>query len=185
MPARFIGVDGEMTGTDGPAVHQLIQIGVATAPDEVFVSDIGYDAWSEDAESMVVHGLSAERIRAAPRADVVDAELCRWLGDKVVGSGRGLIAVGWNVAAFDLPYVRRFLPRFTSHLSRRSVDLNAVCFTFAGTAGSRWKSLKKRSKRFAEEQLGRAEWHDAGYDAAAALLCWEFFKNLSRGEGGS
>lgn len=94
---------------------------------------------------MVVHGLSAERIRAAPRADVVDAELCGWLGDKVVGSGRGLIAVGWNVAAFDLPYVQRFLPRFTSHLSRRSVDLNAVCFTFGGTAGSRWKSLKKRS----------------------------------------
>lgn len=185
MPARFIGVDGEMTGTDGPGVHQLIQIGVATAPDEVFVSDIGYKEWSENPESMAVHGLSAERIRAAPRADVVDAELCGWLGDKVVGSGRGLIAVGWNVAAFDLPYVRRYLPRFTSHLSGRSVDLNAVCFTFAGTAGSRWKSLKKRSKRFAEEQLGRVQWHDAGYDAAAALLCWEFFKRLSRREEGS
>lgn len=182
MPARFIGVDGEMTGTDGPAVHQLIQIGVATAPDQVFVSDIGYEEWSENPESMAVHGLSAERIRAAPRADVVDAELCGWLGDKVVGSGRGLIAVGWNVAAFDLPYVRQYLPRFTSHLSGRSVDLNAVCFTFAGTAGSRWKSLKRRSKRFAEEQLGRAEWHDAGYDAAAALLCWEYFKVPARGE---
>ncbi|MDQ3646578.1 MAG: hypothetical protein M3345_06540 [Actinomycetota bacterium] len=126
MPARFIGVDGEMTGTDGPAVHQLIQIGVATAPDEVFVSDIGYDKWSENPESMAVHGFSAERIRAAPRADAVDAELCGWLGDKVVGSGRGLIAVGWNVAAFDLPYVRQYLPRFSSHLSGRSVDLNAV-----------------------------------------------------------
>lgn len=111
MPARFIGVDGEMTGTDGPGVHQLIQIGVATAPDEVFVSDIGYKEWSENPESMAVHGLSAERIRAARRADVVDAELCGWLGDKVVGSGRGLIAVGWNVAAFDLPYVRQYLPR--------------------------------------------------------------------------
>ncbi|MGH2697873.1 MAG: hypothetical protein ACRDJL_01565 [Actinomycetota bacterium] len=124
MPARFIGVDGEMTGTDGPTVHQLIQIGVATAPDEVFVSDIGYEEWSEDAESMAVHGLSAERIGAAPRADVVDAELCGWLGDKVVESGRGLIAVGWNVAAFDLPYVRHYLSRFARHLSRRSVDLH-------------------------------------------------------------
>ncbi|MCA1704012.1 MAG: hypothetical protein LC808_12395 [Actinobacteria bacterium] len=173
MPARFIGVDGEMTGTDGPDIHQLIQIGVATAPDEVFVSDIGYKKWSEDAESMAVHGLSAERIRAAPGADAVDAELCKWLADKVVGADRGLIVVGWNVAAFDLPYVRRYLPRFAGHLSRRSVDLNAVCFTFAGTAGSRWKRLKKRSKRYAEERLGRANWHDAGYDAAAALLACE------------
>jgi len=64
----------------------------------------------------------------------------------------------------------------------RSVDLNAVCFTFAGTAGSRWKSLKKRSKRYVEGKLGRADWHDAGFDAAAALLSWEYFKMLSRGE---
>lgn len=68
-------------------------------------------------------------------------------------------------------------------LSRRSVDLNAVCFTFAATAGSTWKGLKKRSKRYAEERLGRSEWHDAGYDAAAALLCWEYFKEMSKGEG--
>ncbi len=149
-----------MTGTDGSAVHQLIQIGVATAPDEVFVSDIGYEDWNENPESMAVHGLSADRIRAAPRADAVDAD----------------------IAAFDLPYVRSYLPRFTSHLGRRSVDLNAVCFTFARTAGSRWKSLKKRSKRFAEEQLDSAQWHDAGYDAVAALLCWEYFKILARGE---
>jgi len=92
-------VDGEMTGTDGPSVHQLIQIGVTTSPDEVFVSDIGFDAWRENEESMQVHGFSPERIRAAPPAATVDAELYRWLADKVVGAERGLIAVGWNVAA--------------------------------------------------------------------------------------
>lgn len=182
MPARFIGVDGEMTGTDGPAVHQLIQIGVATSPDEVFVSNIGFDAWQENVESMQIHGLSPELIRSAPRPDDVDAALCGWLADKVVGAERGLIPVGWNVAAFDLPYVRHYLPRFSTHLSRRSVDLNAVCFTVAGTAGSRWKTLRKRSKRFAEEKLGRADWHEAGYDAAAALLSWEYFKMLARGD---
>jgi hypothetical protein len=97
----------------------------------------------------------------------------KWLSDKV-----GLIAVGWNVCGFDLPYVRHYLPRLGSFISRRSVDLNAVCFTFAGGAGGRWKRLKRRSKRYAEERLGRAEWHDA----AAALLAWEYFKNLTRGE---
>jgi hypothetical protein len=56
MSARFIGVDGEMTGTDGPAVHQLIQIGVATTADEVFVSDIGYDEWRQNEDSMRIHG---------------------------------------------------------------------------------------------------------------------------------
>lgn len=35
---------------------------------------------------------------------------------------------------------------------------------------------------YAEGKLGRADWHDAGYDAAAALLSWECFKMLARGE---
>lgn len=182
MPARFVGVDGEMTGTDGPAVHQLIQIGVATAPDGVFVSDIGYDEWRQNEDSMRIHGFAPERIRAAPRPHVVDRNVTSWLSDKVVGAEKGLIAVGWNVCGFDLPYVRHYLPRLGSFISRRSVDLNAVCFTFAGDAGSRWKRLKKRSKRYAEERLGRAAWHDAGYDAVAALLAWEYFQNLARGE---
>lgn len=182
MPVRFIGVDGEMTGTDGSAVHQLIQIGVATAPDEVFVSDIGYDEWRQNEDSMRIHGFSPDRIRAAPRPEAVDTAVTQWLSDKVVGAEKGLIAVGWNVCGFDLPYVRNYLPRLGGFISRRSVDLNGVCFTFAGGAGSRWKTLKKRSKVYAEERLGRAEWHDAGYDAAAALLAWEYFKNLAQGE---
>lgn len=85
MPARFIGVDGEMTGTDGPAVHQLMQIGVATSPDEVFVSDIGYNEWQQNEDSMRIHGFTPERIRAAPRPDTVDRDVTKWLSDKVVG----------------------------------------------------------------------------------------------------
>lgn len=119
MPARFIGVDGEMTGTDGPAVHQLIQIGVATSPDEVFVSNIGFDAWQENVESMQVHGLSPELIRSAPRPDDVDAALCGWLADKVVGAERGLNP-GWVERRGLRSALRSSLPPEVLHSSQSS-----------------------------------------------------------------
>jgi hypothetical protein len=58
-------------------------------------------------------------------------------------------------------------------LSRQSVGLNAVCFTIAGDASTKWKSLRRRPEKRAEEELGRADWHDTGFDAAAALSSWQ------------
>ena len=91
---------------------------------------------------------------------------------------KGLIAVGWDVAAVDLPYISHYLPRFAALLSRQTVDLNAVCFTIAGDASFRWKSLRRNAERHAEEELGRADWHDAGFDAAAALSSWNYLRAL-------
>jgi hypothetical protein len=63
-------------------------------------------------------------------------------------------------------------------LSRQSVDLNAVCFTIAGDASTRWKSLRRRAEKHAEKELGRADWHDAGFDSTAALSSWEYLRTL-------
>jgi len=182
MPARFIGLDGEMTGLGGPDVHQLIQIGVAISPQEVLARDVGYDDWNEDAEAMRVNGFTAKRIRTAPRASDVDREVVSWLGPRASGDPEGLIAVGWDVAAVDSPYVSRYLPRLAGLLSRQTVDLNAVCFTIAGDASSRYKTLRKKAEGYAEQELGRADWHDAGFDAAAAIAAWDFLKKLVRGD---
>lgn len=92
------------------------------------------------------------------------------LGPRASSDPEGLIAVGWDVAAVDLPYISHYLPRLARLLSRQTVDLNAVCFTIAGDASLRWKSLRRKAEKHAEEELGRADWHDAGFDAAAALF---------------
>ena len=105
--------------------------------------------------------------------DVVTAATCCLL---LALTGFG----GWNVGAFDLPFVRDTLPGLASLLSRRSVDLNAVCFTLGGTLpyfGSRpkWNTWKRLSKEAAQAELTAIsvapKWHDAGYDALAALTC--------------
>jgi hypothetical protein len=86
-----------------------------------------------------------------------------------------------------LPFVRAYLPRTSQLLSRRVVDLNAFCLAYEGQVPyegslptfSGWKRL---AKRYAAEKLtavGLEEsWHDAGYDAAAAILQVEFFTSL-------
>lgn len=58
--------------------------------------------------------------------------------------------------------------------------INAVVFTLARPHVISFDGLKKRSKKFAEEKLGEAKWHDAGYDDAAALWSWDWLRAQAR-----
>jgi hypothetical protein len=186
---QVIGADGEMTGSTANSekcaadIWQLIQIGVAVAPDDVFVSDIGYPPgeYSSETEAMIVNRFTFERIEKGPSKRSVDYELVKWLVER---DATKLILCGWNVGSFDMPFFQRYLPQFSQLFSYRSVDLNAVCITIAGGMNNRFKKLKKSANWYAEERLeqlgtysGVAKWHDAGYDAAAALLCWEYLRD--------
>ena len=193
MPEMFVALDGEMSGTTPR--HQLIQIGVAVTPQQVFVSDIGCGCPLLDPDAMAVNGFTKERVLSGPRAqsrdpdgEGVDDQLYRWLVN-LGAEERRCIPVGWNVGSFDMPFVRRTLPRTATLFGYRAVDLNSACFTLAGCFGQvlrkqepGWAGWKRMSKRYAERRLAEmgytATWHDAGYDAQAALLSWEFLKKV-------
>lgn len=200
-----IGLDGEMSGADIEDGCRLIQIGAGAWTDQeggdlsVFSSLIGYpknswttQSWQERAEQ--VHGITRETLADAPTAAQVDDQFAEWLLDNGAVEGRRvIIPVGFNVVAFDLPFVRATLPRSSRLLSRRGLDLNAVLFTFAGwdpnpaATGTQLRDFHawKRSMRVAaNKQLlssvlyasqdaaaGQLE-HDAGFDAAQALRGW-------------
>lgn len=184
----FVGLDVETTGSG----HQYrpCQVGVAArAGGELlsFSSDIGWAAGSYlvEAEALGVNGFSPSRIEAGRRAPTVDREIWNWV-HRNIGSyeyaGMGLVAerrlvpVGFNVGGYDLPFVRDWLPQFYGFLSRRVVDLNAVCFALGGE-GKRdeWKRRLEKAAREAMPDAnshGRGP-HDAGYDAVEALLAFE------------
>lgn len=191
MSRAFLGLDGEMTGggrdpNKRPGWHffQLVQIGAAYRDDmgdySLFSSDIGYDEWDEEPKAMAVHGMTRERILAAPRAQVVDAQLRQWFEQQGIQKA---IPIGYGVAAFDMPYVRRYLPEASQFLSMQSLDLTGVALTLSEVTGRSFKAIKRDSKQYAERQIlqvlkKQPEWHDAGYDAMAALMAWEFFKQI-------
>jgi len=184
----FVGLDGEMTGSAKTPEffkeYQLCQIGLALGltPDKVFESDIGYDEYSFTQTALDVNGFTHDRIRSGPKPEKVDAELVEWLHAKGIKEyNPSLIAVGWNVGAWDLAFVRYYLPRFSKFLSYRTVDLNAVTFAASFVVdrqGLSYYTIKTNAKRYAEERLKvvypSPAWHSAGFDAAASLAAFEY-----------
>lgn len=197
---RFVGLDGEMTGSGSrePSIvaskkYQLIQIGLATMemgerpgpvvlrPDtlKMYVSDIGFDMWNSQPQAMEVNKFTSERIKAGPAQEQVDWEANGWLDERLGAGKRDLHAVGWNVGAFDMPFVHEYLPALGDRFSYRSVDLNSILYSMADTEDE-YKELKGKAKTRAESALRalgiQSNFHDAGYDAANALMAFKYLR---------
>jgi len=189
----YLGLDGEMSGTTSS--HQLIQIGLAIGARDTLGLDVGWLAgtYRVDPESLQVNGFDHARIQQGQPPEVVDVACVAWLDLRFPGMhAKQLIPVGWNVAGFDMPFVRRDLPKLGARLSYRSVDLNAVCFALdgkvaAGTDGQvrprSWEWWKKDVKRLALEAMGAgvAKPHDAEWDAVVSLQAFRVLQGIVRG----
>jgi DNA polymerase III epsilon subunit-like protein len=173
----FVGLDIETTGSKPVEQYQVIQIGAHRPGWARFVRDIGYETWNEDPEAMAVNKFTAERIRAGRPIAEVDRDLKLWLLDRSFRENE-VIPVGWNVGTFDMPYVRRYLPKSARFFSYRSVDLNAVCFTLAEATGRDWETLKRQAKAYAAGIVAGVP-HDAGYDAEAAMTEWHYLQQIA------
>lgn len=178
MSLIYVGLDGEMSGTDLQHGSRLIQIGFALENGATYTSYInpGEMTWSEEAEG--VHKISQDRIPEFPLALDVDQAVYTFLtihGASQKKRGR-TIPVGWNVGSFDMPFVKFSLPLSYTLFSRRVVDLNSLCFALDGLNNLNFDSWKKRSKEYAIEKIGYEDAHDAGWDARMSLYCFEFLK---------
>jgi oligoribonuclease (3'-5' exoribonuclease) len=190
MSHVIAGLDGEMSGTR-PSRHRLIQIGVCVAPGEVFTSSIGWDELPYDGEALSAVGLTVEQAKSGPPAADVDADLYRWLTDHGV-TEHSMVVTGWRVSTFDIPFVVRTLPTVTSLLSHHTVELNALCYAFAGAVPYQGRTLefqqwKQLARQAAETYLGAfgiaPAWHDAGFDAQAALVQFAWLRGIASGHG--
>ena len=204
---RFIGLDLETSGTSHKR-SAPIEVGIALDTGQVYESLIGGWHWlsegypdrmldmeAERREGMrfyewtdgayQIHGIERDEVDAAPHKTDIDGEATAWLKRNLPGQEpKGIIAVGWNVAAFDFPFVRQHLPRLSESMSYRSVDLNAIVFAITqagliGPGGEPWDyyGLKSHAKGMAAEAVrdqGYSDeaWHEAGYDALAGLYAF-------------
>jgi DNA polymerase III epsilon subunit-like protein len=181
----FAGLDIETTGSDIDAGHGLIQVGIKTEDQFEFVMDVNPLPCEIDPKAMTIHKIPMERIQAAPTPEVVDARLEAAFADHYGSERVRLIAVGWNVGSFDMPFIKKYLPVSFGRFSYRSVDLNSPLFTIDQARKGlksidRFDDIKQKSKRYAAGILaakGVAEaWHDALYDAKAGMLAWKYIQ---------
>lgn len=181
MALRFIGLDGEMTSSELANGGALIQLGLATIVDgelssiKVNINPYfdGRDVdWNPTAAK--VHNIPQENVMSFEPPKMADLMLADWLisiGAKT-NSRMKTVPVGFNVGAFDMPFVNDLLPKTASYFSRRTVDLNALCFALAGQFN--FETWKKLAKQYAIEKIGYEWQHDAGWDAMMHFYAFEY-----------
>lgn len=181
----YIGIDGEMSGNDIDAGHKLIQIGLAKYVDGEMRS-IGYllnpgeMAWSEEAEK--VHQFTREDVKDyGIHPGIVDPILARWANPST--QKRDFVMVGFNVGAFDRPFIKQTLPELYTKFSRRSVDINSIIFGLSNT-DKEFNRIKEAAKEYASIKMEgmfndfRNREHDAEYDAVMSLYCFEYLRGI-------
>lgn len=196
----FFGIDGEMSAADISYGGRLIQIGMAAHTDAEgneldnpasFGSLINPGEFSWDERAAAVHGFTRDEIENAPPASQVDYLCADWLGSHGVERPRSAVAVGFNVGSFDLPHIAEVLPKTALLLARRTVDLNAICFTLEGMKHEggfpSWSGWKRMASTYAErviseKSLSAAMAHDAEYDALLHLFAWRFLRAAAHGK---
>lgn len=187
---NFVGLDIETTGLDYAKGHRLIQVGIA--------QDVSRDPSSADGrlvitrdvrpfgrvvfdeEAMTVNGFTPERIARAPRQFEVEKEIVEKF--EAAGFGPGEVtAVGWNVGAFDLHFLYLEMPTLAKFFSHRVLDLTGIAILLAEIQGKSREEIKREIQGAVAARLaGRgidAEWHDAGYDARAALEAFALLRS--------
>ena len=203
----FVGMDLETSGSSHTR-SALIQVGIANEYGQIFSEYVGgwnfSDSlqqadgartwtWSDEAEERA-HKIPQSTIDAARPRWEVDADAETWIRENVGIVPKAIIAVGWNIAGFDFPFWREYLPRAAHSMAYRSVDLNALVFyvTQAGMLrpdGQPWTyyKLKGYAKKEAAAMHfartgGEAQNHDAGYDALVSIYAWDVLKDVLRGD---
>lgn len=198
MAVTFLGVDGEMTGSEIQFGQRIFQLGIAAHTDSdgsvletpatiSLLFNPGEYVWTDVAEA--VHGFTKDEVNAAMPASEADDIFVNWLTSRGLSSRkRGeTIPVGFNIGSFDMPHIQLVLPKTYAFFSRRTVDLNSLCFTLEGkkvkgspVSWSTWKSWASeyaRKKIYADSTHAAAA-HDAGYDALLHLHAWRFLQRV-------
>lgn len=170
-----------MTSSELANGGALIQLGLAAIVDgEITSVDVGINPYFDgrevdwSMEAAAVHGIPLEIVQLFEPPREADLILVDWLtqiGAKTSSRAR-TVPVGFNVGAFDMPFVRDLLPNTAAYFSRRTVDLNALCFALAGKYN--FETWKKLAKQYAIEKIGYENQHDAGWDAMMHLYAFEY-----------
>jgi len=189
---NLISLDCETSGSDISKGAAMIQIG-ASMKDGGHIytycqtlNPLDENMWWEE-EAAQVHKIPQEKVLKSPNRDDIDDGLYDWLirhGAHPSHRDRN-IAVGWNISGFDMPFVKKYLPRTFKLFSRRTLDLNALCFALDGKLDIAtdsiyfWNEWKELSKNYAESLCPQSEnygLHNAGWDSETALHSLDYLR---------
>lgn len=162
---------------------KLIQIGLSAWTDKG-IETVSYYIrpptdmyWEEKAAE--VHKIDQEMLyKDGIHPEEVDEELYAWL----IGHGADpkhratTVPVGFNITGFDMPFIKTTLPKTYSLFSRRTAELNGMLWLLHGKQGRSMDDWKEMAMEYAKINMTVYKPHDAGWDSARHLLCFEYLK---------
>ena len=179
----FVGIDGEMSCPDMERGGKLIQIGLSVAVPSGVETISLYIRPPEDMywdpQAAEVHKITQEQLKAnGMHPEEVDETLYAWLISHGANPKRraGTVPVGFNITGFDMPFVKVTLPKTYSLLSRRTAELNGMLWMLHGKNNKTFEDWKELALEYAKMNMRTYRPHDAGWDSARHLLCFEYLK---------
>jgi len=181
----FVGIDGEMSAPDIQSGGELIQFGLAVMVDGSIQSisyllkpspNMHWDPTAAKIHLIPRDALDTHGVEPA----FADEQLYQWLVKLGANQGQRAktVPVGFNITGFDLPFVKKTLPRVFSLLSRRTAELNGMLWLLDGKNNLTFEAWKKRSLDYAHSKLEDYVPHDAEWDAKRHLLCFEYLRSV-------
>lgn len=195
MNPQIISLDLETSGANLADGVTILSIGMEhLATGETYYQEIKHDLLMVEPRASRVHGLdmnsldlpeaefaftaslaAAEEVHTPNRRihmGACDLAAREWLQQFSEKPGK-LLALGWNIAGFDMPFVRKYLSKTNAWFSRRTIDMNALCFFFDVAGNQPLLEAKALLKKQCKNQYT----HNALADAKAAA---EGFRYLVR-----
>lgn len=187
MINELISLDLETSGKDIESGVTILSIGIIHLKSQkTYYAEAKHDLLMVEPSASRVHKLDMNSLDIAPiagsfiaqdrkRLSKIDLECRQWLQETTgITEQNKLIILGWNVASFDMPFVRKFLPKTAGQINRRSIDLNALCFLEDCRHGRGLQETKGMLKR----DIENTNPHDALADAIwSAKIFEELVKN--------
>lgn len=130
-PAELVALDIETTGLL-PGEDAVLSLGLHTLNGaQEYEAHLRHERVSLTPAAMRVNRIDVTTLDATTRlsAETVDSQAAAFLHGLRGGQERfRFIPVGKNVGSFDMPFIRRVLPKTAAMFGYQALDINSICF---------------------------------------------------------
>lgn len=165
-------LDIETSGVD-PTKHSILSIGIVISIDGFenylsFYEEIKYDELLISPDAIEVNNIEFKSQKDRISLEKADNKAYDFV-KRYYSKNDKAMAIGLNVGEFDLLFINKYMPKLTSLIDRRSVNLNSLIYLLADINSIDFMALKENLSEKAAitvNNLGLGlKKHHALYDA--------------------
>lgn len=183
MPRLFLDI--ETSGLD-PSTHSILSIGIVISNGDLennqsFYEEIKYDQLVISPDAISINNIEFTNQDGRISLEKADNKAYDFV-KKYFSKADKPMAIGLNIGEFDLLFINKYMPKLSSILNRRSVNLNSLIYLLADIYSQDFMKLKgdlseKAAIPLDQLDLGLKK-HNALYDALFHMSLYTTIKDF-------